>query len=187
MAGFVFGRRFIRTFEVEQHKDIPATSPPLLGRSHLDIGHLPGFVLGGMAGQWGCSQKAAPGSSCAPGTTEPMAVLQPGPVLGSWCSVAASAAPSCSQQLREPLSAVPAGSAGELEESSPATGRTPGSQPAAAAKHSDSWHKALSLNYSSFPLRGLPYSSNPSVWWCSFRIMPFVSDVNFGRQQQTWC
>ena len=42
--------------------------------------------------------------------------------------------------LREPTSTVPAGFAGELEESSPATGSTPGSQPATAAKHLDSWH-----------------------------------------------
>lgn len=73
----------------------------------------------------------------------------------------------------------------ELQESSPATGSTPGSQPAAPAKLLDPWHCAPSSNYSSFPLRGLPYSSNPSAWWCNFRIMPFVSDVNFGRQQQT--
>lgn len=39
-----------------------------------------------------------------------------------------------------PTRSVPAGFTGELEELSPATGRTPGSQAATAAKHLDSWH-----------------------------------------------
>ena len=160
-----------------------------------------------MAGVTERSQASSPRSAAAPSTRSRLPATTPtsarrrqdagsclGPVHGwGWTpgpgqgSRARPPAPRDARGILSRAGSVPAGSGGELEEASPATGSTPGSQPAPAARHLDSWHLTLSLNYSSFPLRGLPYSSDPSVWWCNFRIVPFVSDVNFGSQQQTPC
>lgn len=176
----IFGTHFIAIFKAELHKSTPISSGwiscaflALCNRNSRGSG----VILAAQVLQAHLKAHSSPWGSWAGHRVCPAA-------HPAWHCV-----PRAGGQ-QEHRSSVQAGCAGSWRNPAlrQAALQVPSLLQAAKALGSDRWHHAPSSNYSSFPLRGLPYTpADPSAWWCNFGIVPFVSDVNFGRQQQTWC